>query len=259
MASMEQWRFQIEALKSKYNIVAYDFFGCGNSPRLMDSWESYSTKEHLADLVEIFDRNKTRYNFIVGHSFGTSQTLRLARLRGSELHGCVLVAPALFPDGGHPIFHLPEFILNWIQPSLSQAFFKMGFHPTTREARTDAHRELLKVALARMNSNSMHVAKSFYRQVKFIKKDEVTAIDGRIPMIMICANEDLITPMAMALEMKTWLSLRENFAEPVKIEVVGPASHQLMEEQPEAVNEIMMRFFESCEKRMMTSAASSSL
>jgi pimeloyl-ACP methyl ester carboxylesterase len=258
MASLEQWRFQIEAIKPLYRVISYDYFGCGNSPRLENSYESYSTEEHLADLLVVFDKFKTRQNFIVGHSFGSSQVCRLAKLRETEVHGCVLIAPAIFPDGGHPLFRLPELVLRWIQPYLSDTFMKMALHPTTREAKTPAHKELLEVAIARSNKNSMHVAKSFYRQIKFVKKEEVTSINGRIPFLIICGSADMITPMTMSKDFLTWLQERSGANQSsTKFEIVGPASHQVMEEQPEAVNEILREFLNECSNESTSLSLSS--
>ena len=106
MASQEQWRFQIKFFSSKYRIVSYDFYGCGSSPK-PDLWDEYSTEKHLQDLIEIFDENKTTRNFLIGHSFGASLCLMLASQR-KEINGLVLIAPALFEDGGHPIFRLQQ-------------------------------------------------------------------------------------------------------------------------------------------------------
>jgi abhydrolase domain-containing protein 8 len=251
MASLEQWRSQTAALNTKYRVVAYDYFGCGNSPRLADSYESYSTEEHLADLVALFDQTKTRHNILVGHSFGCSQVSRLAKARGSDLIGAVLVAPALFKDGGHPIFCLPEFILNWIQPALSKNFIHLALHPNTREAKTDQHKELMRVVEARSNSNSMHVAKSFYRQAKVAREDTVSAIDGRIPFLVICGSHDMLTPLHMAEQFIEWLQKRTNLTDSgkVELEIVGPAGHQVMEEQPDTVNELLLKFCNKCAKQ----------
>jgi pimeloyl-ACP methyl ester carboxylesterase len=90
------------------------------------------------------DHNKKR--FVVGHSYGCSQVLKLVNsLDESEqglLSGVVLLSGALKSgpataatrDGGHWIFSfLPLFVLKYIQPTLSEAFLKIAIHETKRE------------------------------------------------------------------------------------------------------------------------------
>jgi pimeloyl-ACP methyl ester carboxylesterase len=246
MASSEQWRFQIDHFKKTFRIVAYDYFGCGNSPRPEDDWNAYSTEEHLADLLALFDQQKTAHNILIGHSFGASQVVRLAKERKAKVDGVVLVASAILPNGGHPIFFLPDFALRWLQPRLSKAFLKMALHPQTLEGKTAAQKELIRIATARSGSNSMRVAKSFYRQIKFMKEEEVRSLNGNLPVLVLCGSDDPLGTIPMAETLLSWLLLRDIKTEHGKasLEIVGPAAHQVMEEQPQQVNAILSSFFQ---------------
>jgi len=120
---------------------------------------AFSTEELFEDLIEIYERFKGKGgNVLVGHSFGSSQVIRLAEslqrreggqpqhthdagagageVRGamyppfssfssssSSLLGLVLLASAYHvPDGGNPIFTLPLPVLNLMKPIISQVF-----------------------------------------------------------------------------------------------------------------------------------------
>lgn len=245
MASMENYRFQFATFERLFeHVVAYDCFGCGQSPKLEDSWESYSTEQHSRDLAFVFHQYKSTRNVLVGHSFGTSQVLRLCADPETlgEIAGVVLLAPALFPDGGHWIFRLPEWLLGWLQPKLSASFAERAFHAHTREANTEEHAQLLQYALQRAGSNSVHVFKSFYNQITFVKQAEVEQhVPASIPVEIVVGSADLLTPMDMAIQMKQWLDARAG-AKHCDIRVVDLCAHQLMEEQPEQVNQLLEAF-----------------
>jgi pimeloyl-ACP methyl ester carboxylesterase len=244
MASLSQFRFQIEFFSSKFKkIVAYDYFGCGKSPKLPDSWESYSTEEHMKDLIFLFDLHKTTANFLIGHSYGTNQVVRLALEPKFHkyIFGVVMISYAIIKDGGHPLFFLPEFILNWIQPKLSQGFLNMALHPLTRDKKTPAHVILMQECIARSNSNSMHVAKSFYRQMKSVKEEDVrNNFPSNTQILLLCGDSDPLTPIEMARTFASWITNGESR---IRLEVIGPAAHQVMEEQPEETNRAMNEFF----------------
>ena len=64
-------------------------------------------------------------------------------------------------DGGHWIFtYMPMFMLNRMQPSLSEGFVNAAFHPSTSDKMKDS-------ALDHSNSNDMAMCKAFYRQQKY--------------------------------------------------------------------------------------------
>eukprot|EP00913_Durusdinium_trenchii_P015979 g15017.t1 len=99
---------------------------------LLDHWESYAFDELLYDLKAIWDAKWPGKYFVVGHSFGSHLVLRLGAmladtmLAGDTIAGLILLGAAKqFPEG-HPIFRLPVFVLQWLQPSLTKAFLQMA-------------------------------------------------------------------------------------------------------------------------------------
>lgn len=114
-------------------------------------------QELLIDLQAVYERYEGRRNLLLGHSFGSSQVMRLTgrhslphypvpsrfpqmhhltRLpfiyaawlekdaeRRARLMGMVLLASALhMPKGGHPVFNLPLPLFSMIQPVVSAIF-----------------------------------------------------------------------------------------------------------------------------------------
>ena len=85
-ARMSQFESQIEQFKSMdYNIIAFDRIGCGYSDKPLTP-ESYRESEIFADLCKIWSdyipqtsklTNDISNIIIIGHSYGTLQTMRL--------------------------------------------------------------------------------------------------------------------------------------------------------------------------------------
>jgi pimeloyl-ACP methyl ester carboxylesterase len=141
MASWQQFRLIIPRLSEHFHVVSFDAYGCGDSPKPKHDESAFATEELFEDLLEIYLRYKGPQNLLVGHSFGSSQIMRLAHyLQQSEafhthtrtypnppppsdLLGLVLLASAYHvPDGGNPVFNLPLPVLNLIKPMISQVF-----------------------------------------------------------------------------------------------------------------------------------------
>eukprot|EP00961_Rhodomonas_salina_P148520 1999399-Rhodomonas_salina.1 len=114
---------QITALRDTSEIVAWDMYGCGKSPKPYE-WDAYSHKEQYQasapeahkkgqkdclmsgpnrvlfanqDLLTIYDTYAGKRNIVVGHSYGSSMSLQLASERGQQhekpILGVVTIGP----------------------------------------------------------------------------------------------------------------------------------------------------------------------
>ena len=172
------------------NCYLYDQLGCSNSNHSLEDWSAFSTLELNLDLQTIITSilaGSTRSDempesadsslFLVGHSHGCSQIIQsvntLASEEASKIKGVILMGGALNDgptglavDGGHWIFkYLPMFMLNKMQPSLSQSFFDAAVHPSNRD-------RLRSKAMNISNRNDMRFCKAFYRQQKYATSEE---------------------------------------------------------------------------------------
>lgn len=59
-ASFRQFARIIPPLARQYRVVAFDAFGCGQSPKPEGAWAAYSTEALLGDFLEIYERYKVR-------------------------------------------------------------------------------------------------------------------------------------------------------------------------------------------------------
>ena len=272
MARLSQFENQIYYFqKHGYDILAYDYYGMGRSPKTSTNPNDYSTKEHTKDLIQMYKHfflNSTdniTYDLvgkplhIVGHSFGCSQVLRLIHYILSESEGMQTnLRSVILLGSGLPsttkmtqmrrVFSLPLFVLRLMHPLLSAGFKERALHPLTvkgKETGNEEHIKLLKFSEATSGANPMHVVKPFYTQMKQI--DELTARsvakmckESNINILMATGEVDQLTTVESCQELaRTWLAQ----AKP-EVTIIPFASHQCMQEKPEVVNDLIMEFIE---------------
>ena len=224
---------------------------CTNSEHQGYSWDDFSEKELANDLQAIFqsiynklsgssNEGSSATMYLVGHSYGTSQLLKLIHTQSQEdnvthhVKGLILIGGALGDgpaneiarDGGHPIFRLPTFVLNCMQHSLSQNFVDAAFHESSCK--------LLRAAsLQKSNRNSMHMCKAFYRQTRWVTSDHAQEV--KLRTLVIHGENDMILPveagehLAKSLPRSKWVTISD-------------ASHQVFQERPEAVCRVVLDF-----------------
>jgi len=248
MATMQQYEAQIEALHrgGAHRIVAYDWYGCGASPRPRE-YDAYSQQNLFDDLQAVFDSYAGRKNLVVGHSYGTSEAIRLALVRPKQVHGLFLIGPGYLPshskfppplEKARQVFSAPLMILNIIRPLLSQGFAERAFHPRTRQEACDTHRRLLKRAEAFSGTNSMHVCQAFYQQLQWVNEAQIHEVPCAV--VLVVGEGDKVTAAKYAEDMEK--ILRRNANRYVAMELVREAGHQVMQEKPELVTNLVSDF-----------------
>mmetsp|Transcript_26177 Transcript_26177/g.52204 ORF Transcript_26177/g.52204 Transcript_26177/m.52204 type:complete len:321 (-) Transcript_26177:90-1052(-) len=235
-ASLEQYEKLVEILypflkKKNFVAEAFDAFGCGKSAKPKRT-KAYAERELQADLAAIYEKVKhPTTNFIIGHSYGTSQVIKLINEMSDEdkkaVKGVILLSGA-FPgtNGGHPIFILPSMFLDLIQGFLSSQFRAAAYHPTADPA-------LLEAAADRSNANPMYMCKYFYEQTKWATYDEIQGVTCRT--LVVHGEGDNILSLDAGRRLHSALPN-------ASFKVMPNVSHQLMEEDPETLANHIIEF-----------------
>ena len=146
----------------------------------------------------------------------------------------VFLAAGSHVDGGPFIFKLPLFLLNWLQPILSNGFKERAYHAETLKEDTQHSRDVLAYALQSSESNSMFVVKAFYNQWLWTKQEVIAKVST--PMLYLSgAGDKILTPSNAS----NLVNMNPDVSE---FEVISKTGHQLMEERPEEVNKAMEAF-----------------
>ena len=228
-ASMLPYRDVMEHFAATHEIVAFDHLGCGRSPKPRD-WYAYRSSELTADLAALLRRYATtdKKNVVVAHSAGCSFSLAVAaEAPDLPLAGlCLLGAFHAERMPVHPVFYLPVFVLNLLQPTLSAGFEAVALHATTRQGETAAHRSVRALCAELNASNEMHMCKAYYRQLSVPSADAVRRVAAaRLPVSLLVGEADALIPRAATDALHALLPEAE-------VRVIARASHQMMQENP---------------------------
>ena len=242
-ASMLQYHALIEHFADGgHEVIAFDFFGCGRSPK-PDTWNAYGFAELRLDLAAVVERyggseGCSRQNVLVCHSAGCALGLGLVGSGSvpSRIHGmCLLGGFATIPPMP-PIFYLPRIVLDWLQPKLSAGFEGLALHEKTRAAATDRRRAVLTLVRESNGSNAMYMCKAYYRQLTAPTTDEIRLAGVRTPIMLIAGSDDKIISLPQVEALKALLPSG------TQLRIVPESSHQMMQEEPIAVGELVEEF-----------------
>mmetsp|Transcript_45392 Transcript_45392/g.106606 ORF Transcript_45392/g.106606 Transcript_45392/m.106606 type:complete len:308 (-) Transcript_45392:174-1097(-) len=246
MATMQQFEGQITALRDTSEIVAWDMYGCGKSPKPYE-WDAYSHKEQYQDLLTIYDTYAGKRNIVVGHSYGSSMSLQLASERGQQhekpILGVVTIGPGFgpshYPSGSIKLFRYPLILLQLMAPLLRMGFKERAVHKETLERKNPTHDRLVARIEASAGGNPMHVCKAFYQQLDWATPEQIQRLTT--PVCIIVGEADKMTPPAYSHALEEQLASTETVPS-VELHLVPKTSHQVMQEQPEQVTDLILSF-----------------
>eukprot|EP00040_Diaphanoeca_grandis_P043610 m.268567 g.268567 ORF g.268567 m.268567 type:complete len:299 (-) comp79477_c0_seq1:29-925(-) len=249
MASMQQYEHQINHFNDgKTIIVAWDWYGCGDSPK-PDVWYPYACDELYLDVRAVYTSVCQVHGLkvvVVGHSMGSLMAVRLAadlqepknEKEKASLAGLCLLGGGANLNAAPPIFRLPVWVLDLLQPTLNTKFKELALHPNTLSSNAQHHQRILQRLANSPKANPMNVCKAYYRQLSQPTLAQIHSI--RVQTIVIHGESDLLIPPAKAQELTELLGGPN--IDIATYKEIKHASHQLMMEQPEEVNLLLSDF-----------------
>jgi pimeloyl-ACP methyl ester carboxylesterase len=242
----EQWGSQVR-------MVLYDQRGHGQSGEAAP--ESYTVEQLGKDLDAVLAVMAPRGPVVlVGHSMGGMTVLSHAR-QFPQRYPTRVVGVALISSAAEGVSRSPlgEVLRN---PALEAARFAGRFAPKTlhraRGAASVVIAPILRAAsygdekispsVVAFSERMMHDT-PIATMVEFLHAlevhDEVAALStlAKVPTLIACGDHDLLTPMEQSQQMAAQLPNAE-------LVIVGGAGHLVQLEQPEAINEALVRLVE---------------
>jgi pimeloyl-ACP methyl ester carboxylesterase len=132
-ASHFSWRGMIAPLAERYRVVAFDRPGFGLSARpLPGEWtgDNPYSRPAQSDLTAAFlDELGLEQAVLLGHSAGGTIAVLTAQRHPHRVKALVLLAPAIYTQGGAPQWMLPLLSsppARWLGPRFLRALFKRG-------------------------------------------------------------------------------------------------------------------------------------
>uniref|UniRef100_A0A7S0HB03 Serine aminopeptidase S33 domain-containing protein n=1 Tax=Hanusia phi TaxID=3032 RepID=A0A7S0HB03_9CRYP len=245
MGNMQQFEGQIVEYSKTCRVIAFDAFGCGQSQKPRD-YHAYSHDNFFTDLESIFEKFKGKKNLLISHSFGTSMAIQLAGKKANEknsnIAGIVLIgggfAPSHFPSKSLKLFKIPLIFLEVMHPLLSKGFVARALHAETIEQKTKDHKRLVQRVIASQGKNPMHVCQAFYQQARWANVEDIAMV--KCSVLVLVGEGDKLTPPAYSKALCE--ELKKNSSLFVQSAVIPHTSHQVMQEQPVEVCELISEF-----------------
>ncbi|XP_013065565.2 protein ABHD8-like [Biomphalaria glabrata] len=225
--SSDLWCSQTQYLsRLGYEIICPDLIGHGLSCAPKNA-KAYHFNEIAVDLETIFNKYCKRRNIIIGHSYGASFASYLARHRPKRVMKLILISGGpptpLAPQPG--VFQLPYFMLACIKPCVVLGFHKGAFHKA--KAPVISKKEAFNIPT--------YVLQNIMNGQDWPDGDELFHGWLTCPCLLIYGADDQLVSLSDEQDMAKVIFDSQ-------LEVIRNASHMVMVEAPDEVNQIIEAF-----------------
>lgn len=223
------WGQQIDALSSRYHVVAYDLLGHGASSTPLCG---YSLDELAGDLAAVIRGVGGTVAHIIGHSVGGMIAQVLALEQPEIVRSLTLIdTAATFTDAVRAaIRQRAQTTRRGGMGAMLQQTIERWFTPGFTARRPDVIDRCIKILLS--NSKDVHAAMwdAIARHDAALRLHEV-----RCPALVLVGEQDATTPPAAARELAASIPR-------ARLQVIADAAHLSIIEAPDVVNQQILEF-----------------
>jgi pimeloyl-ACP methyl ester carboxylesterase len=192
--SKQMWRVQLEFLKSSNRVIACDIRGFGNSK---DENSVLSIDLFGDDLIQFMDNLKIDKAIVCGLSMGGYIALNAFKRYSNRFKALILCDTQCIADTleikAKRLKLIDEIALNGTE-NFTEGFVKNVFHKDSLTKKKEIVEELRNVII----SNSKHII-SMGLKALFERSETCSVLSKiKIPTLIICGREDLVTPFAQS-------------------------------------------------------------
>jgi aminoacrylate hydrolase len=232
--SRSYWKPQMSDFAKNHRVLSYDQRGTGGSSAVkVDSIEQLA-----ADFICLLDELKTERIHFVGHSTGGAIGQVLAVKYPERLASLVLYASIHKADHyRHRVWGLRKQILETMGPEIYAKTTSLFFYPPEF---TNAHHDELLAVEARTAQFELSSPEIMGSRIESILKFDVSIDLAKIqtPTLVICAEDDLLTPAYFSKEMATLIPK-------AKLILFEKGGHAYSRSNPEQFNKVVLDFINS--------------
>lgn len=232
--SRSYWKPQMSDFAKNHRVLSYDQRGTGGSSAVkVDSIEQLA-----ADFIGLLDELKIERIHFVGHSTGGAIGQVLAVKYPERLASLVLYASIHKADHyRHRVWGLRKQILETMGPEIYAKTTSLFFYPPEF---TNAHHDELLAVEARTAQFELSSPEIMGSRIESILKFDVSIDLAKIqtPTLVICAEDDLLTPAYFSKEMATLIPK-------AKLILFEKGGHAYSRSNPEQFNKVVLDFINS--------------
>lgn len=227
------WNNQVEVLKEKYYCVTYDVRGLGNS-YIGDG--QYTMEAFVWDLYSVIDGLHIENPILCGLSMGGYIALRAVEKEAERFSGLILCDTRSEADNNDGKINRSSAIdkinVEGVQ-SFVNDFVPKCFHNKTPQRMQEMYERILRIT---QSQNSVGVKGSLLAMLS--RRDTTNSLSEiKIPTLILVGKKDALTPPAVMAEMSKKIQKSKYY-------IVPKAGHMAPLENPEFVNEKIIRFLE---------------
>lgn len=227
------WKSQMDVLKADYRVIAIDFRGFGQST---DEISTLSMDLFGLDLIAFMDKLNISKAIVCGLSMGGYVALNVVQKfpeRFKALILCDTQCNADTPEGREKRYATIEDINANGPESFNENFIKGVFHPNSFSNKTEIVENLRNVVIG----NTKEAITAGLAALATRSETCSGLKDIRIPTLIICGDEDQLTPVAKSKAMQEQIQGAE-------LKIIDEAGHVSNLEQAEQFNMHVSNFLE---------------
>lgn len=231
LCSSAMWQTQMEALSSRYRVVAVDLRGHGGSAPAGGPFDVYTLVEDVSAVLDELQIERAVWG---GLSLGGMVAMRAALVAGDRVAGLILMDTHGGPERLTKKLKYRAMGLGakWLgMPAMAGAILPLMFGRTTLGTRPDL------TDTWRMQLAKLHVPSILQGLAGLMGRDDVRlrlkAV--KVPTQILVGEEDIALPPKDSEELKRIISQAE-------LHVIPAAGHLSSLEQPEKINGLMLDF-----------------
>lgn len=231
----QAWRAQIDLLRPRYRVIAFDNRGAGGSTQID---EPVSTQDLAADTLQLMDHLQIERAHVVGRSMGGAVAQHMALLAPARVASMVLCASfaRLDPLGRRVLSNMREALewrMSWadharhsVQNFVAAAFF-------------NEHPEQI-AAIERLIGGETRLPACYSRQNKACQAHDTLPDLGRIdhPTLVMGGDSDPICSLTATRALGAGLPN-------ARTEIFADASHFFLMEQPAKFNRLLLEWLDT--------------
>ncbi len=232
------WQPQMDFMKSKTRVIAYDIRGFGNST---SGREKESISLFADDLIEFMDSLGIQTAVVCGLSMGGYVILNAVSKYSSRFEAIVLCDTQCIadtPEVKQKRIQSTSQIMSGKIKEFAEGFMKNLFSMEVLESGQEL-KDLVRSMI--LSTSSLTITRTLKA---LAQRHEMCSIlkDIALPSLIICGNEDKLTPLAQSEYLHKNISNSE-------LRIIKSAGHLSNLEQPEEFNSYLSEFYAALNKQ----------
>lgn len=233
--SKEMWQHQIEPLAEHYRVIVPDLRGHGESPA---PGGAYAMDAMADEVVELLDDLEIRGPVVLGGlSMGGYVALSLVLRHPERVSGLMLIDTRAAADTPDAARLREQTAAGVLQSGSTSAMIETMVPRLFGKATLEKHPEKIEPILAVMGQTSPEGVAGALRgmAIRPDRRGDLGSI--QVPTLVMVGEDDVISPPSEAREIAAALPH-------ARLEVIPAAGHLAPYENPDAANDVILRFLE---------------